>query len=273
MKITPGKRIATIHYDASEWSNDLADVIEEKSVSLLVNNMQWLTFMCTPTNLEELAVGFLFNEGIIQELSEVASVKVCSGADIIDVWLNRSVEKPEKWIRTSGCSGGTTSVERLVQKPRVTISKNGVMLSPGLVGDLMCQLHRAQALYKQTGGVHTSAMSDGEKILVSAEDIGRHNTLDKLAGCCLRLNISPKRRIILTTGRISSEMIQKGGRIGASVVISRTSPSSLSIQMADWMGITLIGYARRECFTIYAHPERVFFKPSGEKTLVRQNDE
>lgn len=267
MKSTPGKRIATIHYDAGEWLNDLADVIEEKPVSLLVNNVQWLTFMCTPTKLEELAVGFLFNEAIIQELNEVASVKVCSGGDIIDVWLNRSVQKPEKWIRTSGCSGGATFVERLEQKPGVPISKNGAMLSPEVVGSLMCQLHQAQDLYKQTGGVHTSALSDGEKILLSAEDIGRHNTLDKLAGCYLRHNISPKRLIILTTGRISSEMIQKAGRIGASVVISRTSPSSLSIQMADWMGITLIGYARRECFTVYAHPERILFKPNCEKTV------
>lgn len=266
MKPTPGKRNTTIHYNAGEWSNDPVDIIEEKSVSLLVNNIQWLTFMCTPTNLEELAVGFLFNEAIIQELNEVASVKVCSGGDIIDVWLNRSVQRPEKWIRTSGCSGGATSVERLVQKPWAPISKNDAMLSPGVVGTLMSQLLQAQDLYKQTGGVHTSALSDGEKILVSTEDIGRHNTLDKLAGCCLRANINPNRRIILTTGRISSEMIQKAGRIGASMVISRTSPSSLSIQMADWMGITLIGYARRECFTVYAHPERILFKPSSEKT-------
>jgi len=265
MKPTLGKRFNTFLYHEGEWSNDLAGVIEEKPVSMLVNNAQWLTFMCTPTNLEELAVGFLYNEEIIQTMNEVASVKVCSGGDMIDIWLTRSVQKPEKWTRTSGCSGGETSVEGRKQKTGVPISKNGALISPRMVDTLMCQLHQAQDLYKQTGGVHTSVLSDGEKVLVSAEDIGRHNTLDKLAGYCLRHNINPKRRIILTTGRISSEMIQKAGRIGASVVISRTSPTSLSVQMADRMGITLVGYARREHFIVYTHPQRILFIPSNEK--------
>jgi FdhD protein len=112
-------------------------------------------------------------------------------------------------------------------------------------------------MYKETGGIHTSALSDGEKILAVSEDIGRHNTLDKIAGLCLISDIWPKPRIVLTTGRISSEMLQKTARIGAPVIISRTSPSSLSVQMADQMGIMLIGYARSNQFNIYTHPEQI----------------
>jgi FdhD protein len=139
------------------------------------------------------------------------------------------------------------------------------MLPAERIGTLIELLSRAQDLYRKSGGVHISALSDGEKIIIATEDIGRHNTLDKLAGRCILEQINPLMRIILTTGRISSEMIQKAGRIGATFVISRTSPSSLSVQLAKEVGITLIGYARRDRFTIYAHPERILSIPADEK--------
>jgi FdhD protein len=122
---------------------------------------------------------------------------------------------------------------------------------------LISQLFESQALYRTTGGVHTSAVSDGEQIILTADDIGRHNTLDKLAGRLLLDGIQLPRKIILTTGRISSEMLQKANRMGAAVLISRTSPSSLSIELAQRFGVTLIGYARRNRFNIYSHPERI----------------
>ena len=93
--------------------------------------------------------------------------------------------------------------------------------------------------------------------MLVAEDIGRHNTLDKIAGLCLMKNIQPQTRILLTTGRISSEMLQKAARMNVPIVISRTSPSSLSIQMAERYGITLIGYARRHRFNVYTDLQRI----------------
>ena len=89
------------------------------------------------------------------------------------------------------------------------------------------------------------------------EDIGRHNTLDKIAGRCLIENIHLTNKILLTTGRISSEMLQKAARLKAAILVSRTSPSSLSIALANQVGITLIGYARRNGFNVYSHPQRV----------------
>jgi FdhD protein len=134
---------------------------------------------------------------------------------------------------------------------------NGTVLTPGQVCNLVELLFEAQDLYRTSGGVHTSALSDSQRILVKAEDIGRHNTLDKIAGHCLLEGIACERRIVLTTGRISSEMLQKSARLGASIIISRTSPSSLSIEMAEKWGMTLIGYARRNQFNVYTHPERI----------------
>ena len=256
------KKTNIVTYNAGRWEVEHASIITEQPVTLSVNNQPWLTFMCTPIDLEALAVGFLFNENIIQSMEDVASVRVCPGGDTIEVWLNTSVQKPDQWIRTSGCSGGKTSIAESGFAPDQPYPRNGNMLTPQMIVHMIAQLLKSQDLYRKSGGVHTSALSDGDEIILSAEDIGRHNTLDKLAGKCLLEQIRPEKRIILTTGRISSEMIQKAGRIGAWLVISRTSPTSLSVRMAEKTGITLIGYARHEQFTIYAHPERILTSTS-----------
>ena len=254
--ITPQKAIHYEKYEFKKWESLDAETIVETPVSLTVNGQVWLTFMCTPVDLEAMAVGFLFNEGIIESTDEVEDVRVCEHGDNVDVWLNRSVEQPTSWRRTSGCTGGVTAVDALA---RVDVSFDGdrPTVPPEAIGHLVEELFNSQSLYRETGGVHTSALSDGEKIVIVAEDIGRHNTLDKIAGLCLMNQVSPKTRILITTGRISSEMLQKAARLKAPILISRTSPSSLSIEMADRYGITLIGYARRHRFNVYTNPQRV----------------
>jgi FdhD protein len=245
----------------ASWETIDAEVIVETPVSLTVNGEVWLTFMCTPVNLEEMALGFLFNEGLIHAYEEVANVRLCAAGDNVDVWLHHSVHKPNKWRRTSGCTGGVTSVEN--EFPARTF-QNGSLLTAERVGYLINRLFESQELYRASGGVHTSSLTDGKDIWIVAEDIGRHNTLDKIAGRLLREGIQLAHRIILTTGRISSEMLQKSARLNASIVISRTSPSSLSIEMAQKWGITLIGYARRNRFNIYTHPHRIVLTAESE---------
>ncbi len=235
----------------------------ETPVSLTVNGEVWLTFMCTPTQLEALAVGFLYNEGIIQDFSEVADVRLCEHGDNVDAWLNHAAEKPKKWTRTSGCGGGMTSVETPAS-PELARHQNGISLTPEQIPNLLEMLNGDQTLYRQTGGVHTSVLTDGKESLLSAEDIGRHNTLDKLAGQMLMGRSKPNARMLLTTGRISSEMMQKAVKLGVSVVISRTSPSSMSVELAEKQGITLIGYAKRHRFNVYTHPERILTGVSGK---------
>ncbi len=230
------------------------DVIVETPVSLTVNGDVWLTFMCTPVDLEPMAVGFLYNEGVITTQNEIADVRLCASGDNVDVWLHHSVEKPDRWRRTSGCTGGVTSVE-MEDSTVYDSALPSVAMPASQVGHLMELLLQSQTLYRASGGVHTSALSDGEKLVIITEDIGRHNTLDKIAGRLLLEQTPLNRRVIITTGRISSEMLQKSRRMGVSVVISRTSPSSLSIELAKRHAIALIGYARRDRFTLYSHPE------------------
>ena len=252
----PQKSIQYEQYEFNKWKAFDAETIVEAPVSLTVNGEVWLSFMCTPVNLEALAVGFLYNEGIIEKMSEVENARVCEHGDNIDVWLNHEAKQPTSWRRTSGCTGGVTAVD-LLAKPNVSLSGNHLKVQPEAVGHLVEMLFEAQSLYRKTGGVHTSALCDGEKILVSAEDIGRHNTLDKIAGLCLMNGIWPEVRILITTGRISSEMLQKAAQLNAPILISRTSPSSLSIEMAERYGITLIGYARKHRFNVYSNTQRV----------------
>ena len=268
--LTAKTNVRCYRFEGGRCQSIETQAITEISITLAVNGEDWLALMCTPLDMEALAVGFLFNEGLIHSKNEVASVRVCPTGDNVDVWLTHAVEKPKQWRRTSGCTGGVTSVPN-EKNTAESISRpvlGEVRLSPEQVTALVSQLFASQDLYQTAGGVHTSALSDGKRILIAAEDIGRHNTLDKIAGRCLLDGINPLQRVLITTGRVSSEMMQKAARIGASVVISRTAPSSLSIEIADQSGITLIGYARRDQFTVYCHPERVVDAHAGEPACV-----
>jgi FdhD protein len=254
--IPPQKTIHYKRFESKKWTSHDAETIVETPVALTVNGELWLTFMCTPVQLEAMAIGFLYNEGVIESMDEIADVRICEHGDNIDVWVNRTVEQPKSWRRTSGCSGGLTAVETLARAD-ISFNVDSPRVPPESIGSLVELLFESQELYRETGGVHTSALSNGRQILFSAEDIGRHNTLDKIAGLCLRNNVWPDPRILITTGRISSEMLQKAARLGVPILISRTSPSSLSIEMAERYGITLIGYARKHRFNVYSNPGRV----------------
>jgi FdhD protein len=243
-------------YTREGWQPVEAKVISEAPVSLTVNGEVWLTFMCTPADLEALAVGFLFNEELINDQSDIADVQVCKAGDNVDVWTNIPVQKPAQWQRTSGCNGGLS--RGVTSSPgNPAISDGQVLISPDILLDSMDQLLAAQEVYREARGIHCSAISDGQHIIYQAEDIGRHNTLDKLAGRLLLQPVSFSPKIILTTGRISSEMMTKSARLGVDVVLSRTSPTTRSIEMADRLGITLVGYARRSQLFVYAHAEKL----------------
>jgi FdhD protein len=260
-----------VRYSAGKWETMEAGVIAEMPVNLTVNGQVWLTFLCTPTELEALAVGFLFNEGVIKSKEQIELVKVCSSGDNVDVWLKSIVEQPQQWWRTTGCNGASTSVALDQVHPEL---KYGLLLTPQMVRALIKTLAEAQVLYREVGGIHTSILSDGERLVVSAEDIGGYNSLDKIAGRCLLENIELVPKILVTTGRISSDMIQKAARIGAAVVISRISASSLSVSLADKWGITLIGYARHDQFIVYTHPERIKQQTIGiaSQSRLRRSD-
>lgn len=240
-------------FSKGKWKKSLHVPPEETSVVLTVNGEAWLSFGCSPFLLEELAIGFLYNEHIIESFDEIEDIRLCENKRNIDIWLTHIAEKPDKWENTSGCAGGKTS---RVEKTERIVSVD-CCINPEIVLKLFERLLSQQKFYKQTRGIHCSMMSDGENNQIIAEDIGRHNTIDKLAGIYLQSQDKKwEPKFILTTGRVSSEMIQKSARIGAPIVITRTSPTKSSVNFATEHNITLIGYTRRNEFTIYSHTER-----------------
>jgi FdhD protein len=235
-----------------------AQVIVEASVALAVNGERWLELLCTPRDLEALAVGFLYNESVIAGRDAVHAVSTHGRDDLVDVRLTHPAERPPQWRRTSGYGGGVTAGSGGVAAPEDTpVDDGGLTLQPEDIAGLVTKLLAAQRLYPSTGGVHTSALADGREILLAMEDIGRHNTFDKLVGRCLLDGISARRGVLVTTGRVSSEMVQKAARFGVAVVISLTSPTALAIELAERRGITLIGYARSDRFDVYAGTGRI----------------
>jgi FdhD protein len=230
-------------------------VIDERLVRIHVNGQELATFMCTPRDLDLLALGFLRSEGVIQGRQDVRLVQVSPSQTCVDVWLrDAAVELPNRPILTSGCGGGVTFDDLSQRVPPVA---SGRRVAPQQILDGMRQLAAAAVLYEETRGVHTSAISDGERLLAAAEDVGRHNTIDKLWGYCLQHDIDPTGRLLLATGRISSEMLNKAAKMGVPVVASRTSPTSLSVRLAQEWNILLIGYVRGRSFNVYASEWRL----------------
>jgi FdhD protein len=259
--------VPTVYQQLSgeEWSTVDSGVPEEASLSIFVNGFELATFMCTPLQQKALALGFLANEGLIAGLDEVRVVHLCAAGTCVDIWLSHAVQHPSRLIITSGCGGGVT-FEDLTREFEPLRSDRCV--APEQLQSLMRQLQGASVRYQMVRGIHTSALSDGERLLLVAEDIGRHNTLDKLRGLALLQGIDPRDGILLSSGRISSEMLIKAANMRVPIVVSRTSPTSMSVALAEALGITLVGYARQTRMNVYAGVERLRAAPvmkTGER--------
>jgi FdhD protein len=255
------------------------DVIDEVPRVLYVNKQQIVTFMCTPVDVHHLALGFLVSEGIVSDPDDVLMIRVYEDGrhchwyvpalglnetrtmrvdpvliGTIDARVATAAPEPGPRVLTSGCGGGVTFDDLSGGYDRLNSS---LQLDLQQIFGLMRQLHASATLYRHCRGVHTSALSDGERLLAVAADVGRHNTLDKLRGDCVVRGIDTTHRILLTTGRISSEMLTKAIKMRVPVVMSRTAPTSMSIRLARQWGITLVGYVRHQQCNVYTGHERI----------------
>lgn len=232
-------------------------VIGEIRFSIFVDGQELVTLMCSPWKLAQLVLGFLYLEGLIEGVDDVAMLRICVEDRLAEVRLaGRPFEMPARRILTSGCSGGTSFGKYLDSLDQFRLTSDG-RIAPGQVYRLMRQLYERASLYQQSGGVHTSILADPDGPVVVAEDIGRHNTLDKIQGECLLRGIPTAGRLILTSGRISSEMLLKAAVMGVPIVGSRTSPTNLALTLAERLNVTTIGYIRQGSMIVYTHPWRV----------------
>lgn len=232
-------------------------IMRETPWPLFVNGQEWLTMLAAPTQLELLAVGFLFNEGIIRSLDEVLSVRVCEDPEaILDVRLVGERTLPPKRTLTSGCGGGITFADLAAEREPLPLTQRW---EPAAIYAGMGNMLAAVADdYRAVGGFHSSALAhpDGSLAFV-ANDVGRHNTVDKLAGAVLLHGIEPRDKFLISTGRISSEMITKAAGLGISLVVSRNSPTATTVQLARAWNLTVIGYCRGRRMNVYSAPERL----------------
>jgi FdhD protein len=221
-------------------------------LTIYVNRQELVKILCTAAKLNCLVIGYLYAEGIISGIGDVASMRVCEDDSLADVMLsNPDYKLPTLRTLATGCGGGG------VFKTQGQRVDSGLVVTPTEVLSLMKELQEQMVLYKFSGGVHTSALSDTKNLLVVAEDIGRHNTLNKIQGECLLKGLSTRDRLLLITGRISSEMLLKAAKMQVPVVVSRHSPTGRAISLARDLGIALVGQARGRRLAVFSHPERL----------------
>jgi FdhD protein len=238
----------------NSWKQVDSEVIEESILTIYLNGRELATMMCSPNDQDMLALGFLKNEGLLGDFGEIELLHVSKEGCCVDVWLDHAVVQPERFIITTGCGGGVTFDD---PSSEIEPLQEDAFIEPEILLDRLRELHLPGSLHARSRGVHTAGLSDGEKLLVLAEDIGRHNTLDKLLGMCLRDGIETRGRILLATGRVSSEMMRKAAHMGCPIIASRNSPTSMSVAMARAWNITLVGYVRGGSMRVYSHAERL----------------
>jgi FdhD protein len=226
-----------------------AEVVREQPLTVWINGERFLTLLCSPVKLDALIIGYLWMEKVIASLDEITSLDVSEVDGQAHVTLSHAVTLPTERILTSGCGGGITFRidHRLFPKLH-----SSLRVSPAVLSLRMKDLFDAAVLYKASRGIHGAALADADGLLVTAEDVGRHNAVDKLKGEALMRGIPTDDRILLSTGRISSEMLLKAARMGVPVVASRTSPTEMAVALAEQLNVTVCGYVRPDSMNLYA---------------------
>ena len=250
-------------------NNQVEEVVDsiavEVAFALVVNGMEVVSFMCTPVDMEAMAVGFLISEGMLAGRDSLKSVSVDYQEYRVSVRIN---DLPVDWSErlskktiTSGCGQG------------VTFTHDADLLVYGKIGDSLCvtpeqvkhllNLFRPiSKVFEQTGGVHSAALATPKEIVFFAEDIGRHNAVDKLIGRAFLKGIAVRDKILLSSGRISGEIMTKVIRSHIPMLITRAAPTCMSINYGEDYDVTLIGFARGNRMNVYTHPRRVKFPGS-----------
>jgi FdhD protein len=235
-------------------------VIGEIRLTIFVEERELVTLMCSAWQLRPLVVGFLYLEGLIDSVDDLELLRVCLEDRLADVRLARGFpDVPPRKILTSGCTGGVSFGKYLDQIEQFRVPEDGVRLPPSRMYTLLRALYDNSHLYRESGGVHTSIFAEAGASAPRfvAEDIGRHNTLDKLQGLALLEDVPTRGGVIVASGRISSEMLFKAAIMGVPVVGSRTSPTNLALTVAERLNITVCGYLRQGSMNVYTHPERI----------------
>jgi len=257
------ERFPILHITEEGQNETEAIVTKESSLTIILNNQELLNLLCSPTNLEYLAIGFLFSEGLLNRKDEIKKITFDDQKGV--VWVKTEADKEfardllfKKRFITSG--GGTVkgasfhSAADIQEQAKV---ESQLTIKPEEVFALADEFQRYSQLFLTTRGVHSAALCDTKNILVFNDDLGRHNAIDKVFGECILKDIPIEDRIVITTGRVPSEQLLKVARRRIPIMISLTVPTDLGVKLAADFGITLIGSVRGKRMSVYTNGWRV----------------
>jgi FdhD protein len=238
---------------------------EEVPVAFSYDGATHAVLMATPDDLDDFALGFSYTEGIVTRSAEIAELAVVSVADgiVLQMWLagDRSdafAARRRRFVGPAGC--GMCGLESLAEANR-TIPRAiyAFQVSRRDIEEAVAALPARQQLNMQTRAVHAAAFWRPDQTLILREDVGRHNALDKLAGALLRKGSPAADGVIVLSSRISIELVQKAGMMGAAIIVGVSAPTALAVRTAEATGLTLVGIARDDGFEVFTHPERIAY--------------
>lgn len=235
-------------------------VIVEYPFTIFLNGDEFITLLCSPSGLEYLAVGFLVSEGIIKSKNHIEKISLDEEKGHIYIDLTKKTDLAEKLFGkrtvTTGCGKGTVFYNVLDSLGTQPI-KSDMQIKAESILNISTQLNQNSELFKETGGVHSCALCGEDEILMFHEDVGRHNALDKIVGEAFLKDILLEEKILITSGRVSSEMIIKTAKRKIPILVSRSAPTDLSVSIAKELGVTLLGFARGRRMNIYHGENRI----------------
>lgn len=241
-----------------ESINDV--IVKEFPLTIVLNDDVLVTLICFPAEQKQLAIGFLFSEGLIASIDDIKEIVEDKRRGIVWVRTKSKIEISGEIMKrrtiTTGCGQGITFQwgERVASLRKI---KSSFTISSNEIRNLIKQFNNRSETYRRTGGVHSTALCDEKNIIVFSEDIGRHNVIDKILGKCLLENIRTSDRILVTSGRLSSDIVMKAATGNIPIVISRTAPTDLGVKIAKKINMTLIGFARGQRMNIYSGDRRI----------------
>ena len=236
-------------------------VVGEQPLTLRVDGLEVVTLMTLGTHPEVLALGYLRNQRLIEEITTVKSVKVNWNLEVVDVETHQGEgiidwqEKLSKRTVTTGCGQGTVFSCTIDQVYDLKLPR--VALKQSLIYDLLGILNQHNAIYRQAGAVHGCALCEGAQILAFVEDVGRHNATDAISGMMWLEEMRGEDKIFYTTGRLTSEIVMKVTQMGIPVLLSRSGVTFMGLELASITGLTMIGRAKGRHFLVYNGVENI----------------
>ncbi len=245
--------------EASSRIKDI--VVEEYPLTVFVNSWELVTLLCSPVDLDFLVTGFLVSEGFIGSVQDIISMEINQKLGRADVKVMETADfvgkdRDRRTVTTSSARGSV--FYNLKDADKLPVLSGGMPeVDYDTVIKLIDSFNEKCTVFRKTGGVHACAFALGEDIRVFHQDIGRHNAMDKVIGHCMQASLDFRSGLVMSSGRIASEMLLKAAKRGISVFVSRAAPTMMSVDIARKLNITLIGFAREDRFNVYHDAGRI----------------